>query len=199
MSPSGGRVRRTTIKYFRVVKFGRRRRDSRRVPQLSEQLQKEPTPSPLQSSLFLTTCLSPPVKRRGQGSGGRTARDQATILRLLAEGLTQREVAEQTGWSEHTVWRRAPLPRAPPPSKSAYDMLVPPQPGIPDALKPRTIRNYSTTPESLREIQRLKAEGLTQEKVAELTGWTTRTVRKIWNRKAETGNPKPANSLPLIG
>ncbi|MDG6971367.1 MAG: helix-turn-helix domain-containing protein [Nitrososphaerota archaeon] len=26
---------------------------------------------------------------------------------MLAEGLTQREVAEQTGWSEHTVRRAA--------------------------------------------------------------------------------------------
>ena len=52
-------------------------------------------------------------------------------------------------------------------------------------------RAWSTTPESIREIQRLRAEGLTQQKVAELTGWSVSTVRRVWQ-----SHPLPASPLP---
>lgn len=46
----------------------------------------------------------------------------------------------------------------------------------------RGIRAYATTPENIREIHRLKTEGFTQWKVAELTGWSKRTIERLWNR-----------------
>ena len=52
-------------------------------------------------------------------------------------------------------------------------------------------RAWSTTPESLREIHRLKAEGLTQEKVAELTGWHVSTIRRAWHRQPTTHDQPP--------